>query len=379
MNMKKVGIVGTYGRIDGCAFLNTDKLLSKVGQNTGNLLFQYAVTNAIKEEKVIIGTDVPWDVELVKETCRVIVIPSANFIREGFDFSGFVDFLDNTGLPLVFLGLGAQAKDYQQTEFDFHPSIEKLIHLVKERCVTAGLRGSFTKNLLERFGVTNTEIIGCPTNFINQNEKFIENLEKKWNRDIFSFVATGDEPWPSDLTKRDAERQMIQWISEGNGIYLQQSVAPFIRYARQNNSSQTESVPEHHEESLRASIAPDMSTTQFRAFVATKMRLYYSVDQWMEDSARFDFSIGLRLHGNMAAWQSGTPAIWIYHDSRTRELAETMCLPHISHTDFLAKNSLTELRDSIDFSFEKYSSQRNLLKERYRNILNDAGIKSELN
>lgn len=177
--MKKVGIVGTYGRIDGCAFLNTDKLLSKVGQNTGNLLFQYAVTNAIKEEKVIIGTDVPWDVELVKETCRVIVIPSANFIREGFDFSGFVDFLDNTGLPLVFLGLGAQAKDYQQTEFDFHPSIEKLIHLVKERCVTAGLRGSFTKNLLERFGVTNTEIIGCPTNFINQNEKFIENLEKK--------------------------------------------------------------------------------------------------------------------------------------------------------------------------------------------------------
>ncbi|MBE3724689.1 polysaccharide pyruvyl transferase family protein [Vibrio parahaemolyticus] len=172
---------------------------------------------------------------------------------------------------------------------------------------------------------------------------------------------------------------MIQWISEGNGIYLQQSVAPFIRYARQNNSSQTESVPEHHEESLRASIAPDMSTTQFRAFVATKMRLYYSVDQWMEDSARFDFSIGLRLHGNMAAWQSGTPAIWIYHDSRTRELAETMCLPHISHTDFLAKNSLTELRDSIDFSFEKYSSQRNLLKERYRNILNDAGIKSELN
>ncbi|TOL44139.1 polysaccharide pyruvyl transferase family protein, partial [Vibrio parahaemolyticus] len=145
-------------------------------------------------------------------------------------------------------------------------------------------------------------------------------------------------------------------------------------YARQNNSSQTELVPEHHEESLRASIAPDMSTTQFRAFVATKMRLYYSVDQWMEDSARFDFSIGLRLHGNMAAWQSGTPAIWIYHDSRTRELAETMALPHISHMDYLKIDSLEQLRNKVDFSFSQYGKRRKLLKDRYKKILDDAGI-----
>jgi hypothetical protein len=373
--MKKVGVVGTRGRIDGCSFLSTNELLNKVGQNTGNLLFQYAVCNSIDEDIVVIGTDIPWDLKTVQETCRIIVVPCANFIRENFDFTGFVDFLDKTDLPLVFLGLGAQAKDYNQTEFNFHPSIHKLMKLVQEKCITAGLRGAFTQNLLKTFGVTNTEIIGCPTNFINKDPDFVNKLETKWDKEIFSFVATGDEPWPKDLTKRDAERKMIDWVDKGNAVYLQQSVAPFIKYARQNNPYQVEEVPEHHEDSLRKAIAPQMSINEFRGFVATKMRLYYAVDQWMEDSARFDFSIGLRLHGNMAAWQSGTPAIWIYHDSRTRELAETMALPRISHTDFLECQSIEELKSKVGFNAKEYKEKREILKSRYMKILNEAGVK----
>jgi hypothetical protein len=376
--MKKVGIVGTYGRVDGCSFLSTNELLNKVGQNTGNLLFQYAVANSISEDKVLIGQDIPWDVKLVKETCRVIVIPSANFVRENFDFSGFVDFLDKTELPLVFLGLGAQAKDYEQTEFDFHPSIIKLLQLVKERCKIAGLRGEFTQRLLAKFDVTNTEIIGCPTNFINKDPDFIAKLENKWNKPVFSFIATGDEPWPKDPLKRDAERQMIDWVNRGYGLFLQQSVEPFIKYARQNNPYQNAEVPDHHESSLRKTLAPNMTDEEFRGFIATKLRLYYSIDQWMEDSARMDFSIGLRLHGNMAAWQAGTPAIWVYHDSRTRELAETMVLPHMSHVEFLQTSSIEEMKRSTNFSFDDYFEKRQTLRNSLIKILEVNDIKHVL-
>jgi hypothetical protein len=373
--MKKVGIVGTYGRIDGCSFMSTDKLLNRVGQNTGNLLFQYAVANAVDEDKIIIGNDIPWDIKLVQEKCRVIVIPCANFIRENFDFSGFVNFLEKTELPLVFLGLGAQAKNYEQTDFDFHPSIIKLLNLVKERCKIAGLRGEFTQRLLEKFGVTNTEIIGCPTNFINRGPDFVAKLENKWKKPVFSFIATGDEPWPKDPSKRDAERQMIGWVNKGYGLFLQQSVEPFIKYARQNNPYQNAEVPEHHEESLRKSLAPEMTNEEFRGFIATKLRIYYSVDQWMEDSARMDFSIGLRLHGNMAAWQSGTPAIWIYHDSRTRELAETMALPHMSHIEFLEMNSVEQMKDRVEFKFEDYEEKRESLSSKFSEIFSSSDIK----
>ena len=261
--MKKVGVVGTYGRIDNCAFLSTDALLKKVGQNTGNLLFQYSVCRLIEEDVKVIGIDLSWDVEKVKEECRLLVIPSANFIREDFDFSGFVDFLEATELPLVFVGLGAQAKDYSQKDFDFHPSIHKLMWLLKERAQVSGLRGEFTQNLLEKFGVLNTVITGCPTNFLNTDPNIHSKLEAKWNKRVFSFLATGDEPWPKDLMKREAERKMISWVAERNGIFIQQSVEPFIKYARQSNCYQTEVVPEHHEDSLRQSIAPQMSNEEF--------------------------------------------------------------------------------------------------------------------
>lgn len=376
--MKKIGVVGTHGRVDGCSFLDTDELLRKVGANTGNLLFQYAVCNLLDEDYVVVGEDLPWDVKTVQEQCRVLVIPSANFVRENFDFSGFVDFLDKTDLPLVFLGLGAQAKNYEQTEFNFHESIDKLLDLIKRKSKKVALRGAFTNKVLQERGVKSGVITGCPTNFINRDVEFIDKLKAKWSQEAFSFVATGDEPWPSDLTKRDAERKMIEWVVNGNGLYLQQSVAPFIKYARQRNPYQTSQVPAHHEASLKNALAPYMSDKEFRGFVATKMRLYYSVDQWMEDSARVDFSIGLRLHGNMAAWQSGTPAIWVYHDSRTRELAETMALPHLSHLEFMEYDSLDDLRENTCFDFENYREVREVLRTNLVSVLEAHDIAHKL-
>ncbi len=373
--MKKVGIVGTRGLIPGSAFLETDDLLNRVGANTGNLLFQYAVNKLVDETSIVIGQDIGWDVQTVREQCRVIVIPSANFIRENFDFSGFVNFLERTELPLVFLGLGAQAKDYSQTEFDFHPSILKLIDLLKERSELVSLRGEFTKGLLESYGVSTGIVTGCPTNFINNDINFIDKLEAKWNKDVFSFVATGDEPWPKSPQKVEAERKMVEWVAKGNGIFLQQSVAPFIKYARQSNPYQSEEVPEHHESSLRKSLAPWMTDEEFRAFVAVKMRLYYCVDQWMEDSSRFDFSIGLRLHGNMAAWQACTPAVWVYHDSRTQELSETMALPSMGVESFLSCASIEDMKAKVDFDFESYSQRRAALWNSFSNIFSANGIK----
>lgn len=377
---KVVGVVGTRGYVKGFPFMSTDALLNKVGQNTGNLLFQYAVCNAINEEFVVIGEneDIGWDIEKIKNNCRILVIPSANFIRENFDFSGFINFLDSTGLPLVFIGLGVQANDYTQTEFNYHPSIHKLFELLKERCVLTGVRGEFTKKILEKYGVTNTVITGCPTNFLNPDPNLPDILETKWSQLITSFIATGDEPWPKDSTKLNAERQMLSWVRERNGIYVQQSVAPLIKYMRRNNSYQIEDVPEHHEESLRKALLPDMTNLEFRGFAATRMRVFYSVEQWLEDAARFDFSIGLRLHGNMVAWQSGTPAIWIYHDSRTRELAETMCLPHISHHKYLEMNNLEELREKIDFSFDKYKLKREELRNNLIRVYQESGVSTKL-
>ena len=87
----------------------------------------------------------------------------------------------------------------------------------------------------------------------------------------------------------------------------QQSVPAFMEYIRRDNPYAATTIPEPREEALRRALMPSATLDQFRDYLASKLRVYFSVSQWMEDSAKYDFSLGLRLHGNMVAFQSAVP------------------------------------------------------------------------
>lgn len=372
--VKGLAFIGTTGRIAGCSFMDTGELLGRVGANTGNLVFQYAVAQSIRDRLEIIGLDLPWDPARVRERCRALVVPAANFIREGFDLTGFVDFLDRTQLPIVMLGLGAQADSYSKTSFDLHPSILRLLDLLRERSTLVGVRGPFTADVLASLGVSNVKVIGCPSNFLNPDEELPLRLARKWNEPPEVVATTGDEPWPKNLQKREAERRLIELTLKHGGVYVQQSVEPFVRALRNRNPYQASGVETELVDSLRRSLAPMLSLGEFQGFLSSRVRLYFDVDQWLEDAARFSLSIGLRLHGNMVPLQSGCPAIWIHHDARTKELAETMALPQLSLDAFLQASTLTEIRNRVNFDMDRYATTRRSLRLAYCEVLESAGI-----
>lgn len=375
MSEKAIAMMGTRGYVDGISFKSTTELMRSVGDNTGNLVFQYACFSLIEEKKLIVGLDIPWDVAHLRRTCRALVIPSANFIRERFDMTGFVQFLEKTELPLVFLGLGAQASDYCQRGFALHPSIHRLIALMKERSSMVSVRGLYTQEVLDGFGVSQTVITGCPSNFINPDENLPDVIMRKLQGKLSSFITHGDEPWPKDPIKQLVERRLAAWTQQGAGMQSQQSVPVFMTFIRRNNPYSQEQPGEHLQESLRKALMPDVTPQQFIDYLATKLRVYFSVPQWMEDSSKYDFSVGLRLHGNMVAWQAGTPALWIHHDSRTRELAEVMALPSLDVATFLDKcNTVTEAWKRTEFNVENYRLRRSLLRRSLDEVLASAGI-----
>lgn len=371
---KSLAFVGTTGRVPGCSFMDTSELLGRVGANTGNLVFQYAVARSIRDPLEVLGLDLPWDPRLVRERCRALVVPAANFVREGFDLTGFVDFLDKTQLPIVMLGLGAQADNYAKKAFDLHPSIHRLLGLLRERSELVGVRGPFTAEVLASLGVHNVRVVGCPSNFLNPDEDLPQHLARKWQEEPIVVATTGDEPWPKNPQKRSAERRLIEMTLEHGGVYVQQSVDPFVRALRNRNPYQTKGVDADLVDSLRRSLAPMLSAREFQGFLASRVRLYFDVDQWLEDAARFSLSIGLRLHGNMVPFQSGCPAVWVHHDARTNELAETMALPHLSLDEFLAADSLGEIRSRVDFDMERYAATRISLRQAYCEVLERSGV-----
>ena len=374
--MKKVGIIGTRGKVSKAFGMGTDQLLHSVGANTGNLVFQYSVYNTISEDRIVIGVDIPWDVNQVKENCRVIVVPAANFIREGADFTSMTNFLEQVDLPLVVVGLGVQAKDYNKKIFDLHSSTLRLLELFKERCKTIGLRGEYSAEILSSMGVNNIEVIGCPSNFLNPDVGLPDKIIKKASSDVEVISATGDEPWPSNSLKRDAERKLLTLVQEFSGTYVIQSVQPFVKVLRDRNIYQKSEEEEEERlfDSLREALMPHLSTREFRRFARSRFRIYVDVDQWLEEASRFDFSVGLRLHGNMVPFQAGTPAVWVAHDARTQELSEVMSLPHVSVSDFLNINHIQELKEVALEYLPLYRNKRTILLERYVRIFEENEI-----
>ena len=367
---KFVAISGTDGSVPRVFSKSSTEAIKAVGNNCGNLLFQYAACQLIDVPYKLLGRDISWDPNFVNENASHLVVPSANFLREGFDFSGFVGFLKKIKIPLVFLGLGAQANDFNQTKFDFHPSIVEFIDILREQAVGISVRGEFTQRVLETFGIKHSRVTGCPSNFINTNPDFCKLISQKYQQPLDCFIYNADEPWPKNKKKSDVEKLLIEWCLSSGGVMVQQAVPAMIEYLRRNNIHSNQNLNPDFEEKLSRALMPNVPINEFQDFINLRTRNYFSVQQWMEDASRFNFSVGLRLHGNMIAWQSGTPSLWIYHDARTQELVETMELPRISLDEILNKcNSIQEARDYFYFNSERYSQRRTFLKSELDQVL----------
>jgi len=367
---KFVAVCGTNGSVPEVFSKSTEEAVKAVSNNCGNLLFQYAACQLIKSPTKLVGKDISWDPHFINENAGSLVVPSANFLREGFDFSGMVSFLRKIKIPLFFLGLGAQANDLSQTTFDFHPSVFELIEILREQAVGISVRGEFTQRVLQSFGVNHSLVTGCPSNFINPISNFPELISKKYDQPLDCFIYNADEPWPKNPNKKLVEKLIVNWCLSSNGIMVQQAVPQMIQYLRRNNVFSEPKVKSNFEEKLARSLMPDKPINEFQDFINLRTRTYFTVHQWMEDTSKFNFSIGLRLHGNMIAWQSGTPALWIYHDARTQELVETMELPRVSLHNFLDKcKSIEEARDYFNFEPNKYNERRKYLRSQLDKVL----------
>ena len=377
--MKGIGLLGTKGHVENVYLKTSAQAMRAVGDNTGNLVFEHAVYHMITEKKYIIGDDIPWDMGAIREHCRVIVVPSANHIREDFDLTPFVEFLDRVQLPLVFIGLGAQADNFEKSRFDLHPSILKLIDLVKERAKMVSIRGHYTARVLNSFGIGNVKVTGCPSNFMNPDPLLPDRIAARLEGKMRSFITHGDEPWPLIKEKQDVEKLLATWTMAGAAMQSQQSVPDFMEFIRRNNPYSATNVPESREEALREALMPTATMDQFRDYLAAKLRVYFSVSQWMEDSSKYDFSLGLRLHGNMIAWQVGVPSLWLSHDSRTQELANVMAVPNMNYLEFLEKcKTVSDAWACVKFDKEAYRRRRADLARGLNTVLASEDIKNNL-
>lgn len=339
------------------------------GHNTGNLLIGNGLFRQLRCDKVE-AYRYAMTPEYVEENFDQVVIAAANFLFPGFDFTPVSSFLDKIKLPVFMVGLGAQLPS-AQSELDNIPAgTWRLIKIASERSHSIGVRGYFTAEQLDKHGISNLQVTGCPSLYTS----LVPSVRLRRTSDIgMTTVLNGSRNVVGhSLSKEDATRVERQLLRTG--------LARSLPYVFQNEQPEMQIVsgedPTDHIPSLR-SLAKFFETDvdALVGYWQKHGKLFFSIQEWFEWIKAYDFSVGTRFHGNVAALLNGVPAVVLTHDSRTKELCEFAAIPHASVSD-VQELDLQRLYDEANFDL--FESRYNSLYREYVRFLDNNSIPHQL-
>jgi hypothetical protein len=365
----KLAVLGTRGSVPSASKLSNQEVMNSCGQNTGNLLFQAAVNELFKYDNELYYLDEMGDEESVKyiKTCDYLLMPCADFITFEYDLSGLWERIRWYDVPVIAIGLGVGASFDINRLSEIKPGTLNVINHIKKFGAAIFVRGETTCDALIKMGfdMGRVHVTGCPSNFLSKTSYLIDsfdNRKKTISGDVrnLGFLLFGDRYWIE--SNFDVERHLYRLFRIcSKSEWILQSHEPLIDLVRPGGSDKSFYTLAAYLDYLRICINPNGSMLDLINDIRDRYKLFFDIEQWRNHSLKFDFSLGRRLHGNMVAFQSGVPSLWLVHDARTNELAKLMKLPTISFGDLVDINntmSAARLHELFYENLDTYFSRR---------------------
>lgn len=363
--MKRIAILGRRGRSLRGVFKPTPMRLQECGNNTGNNMFFYAVDNQLAGRK----THVTWESKGpdIERKADVLVVVAANWIYDGFDLGAVARILETTTIPAIVIGLGVQASNEKHV-FNLKPGTERLLKVLRERDITVCARGEFTRKLLQdKWNIGNVIATGCPSNFLNPSLRLGRKMEVRAARPIESAIVSV-EATPSHAA---ANAALLAMLGHLEWKCVLQNPLKYLEILRPSKGQ----LPDDAEADLAAAGLIAGKPGSLRQYVLQRLEALYDAEAWLDFASRYDFSMGTKLHGNMASFQVGVPTVFLGHDVRTRELADIMQVPTVGLKEALELGTPERIWAGTGFSGEAYDERRRELAHRYVSALAGHGIK----
>ena len=296
-----------------------------LGGNNGNYLFSDAVVASLSTPGVEVTCwtleEMLAEVGTLDDRFDQLVLPFANAFRPGYVgyLHDYRTLLSQVQVPVTVLGIGAQSSlDYSIEPLEpLADEVSLFVRAVLEHSPSIGVRGEFTADYLRGLGFSEVEVIGCPSMFTFGPHLPEPSAPGPLGDDArIALNLTPHRPFPPG------------WLDLLVDRY------PRLTYFPQSRKDLAMMMTGDSPDTFVA--APDGFPNRADHRLFTQAAAHYHLDSrtWVEDLAGFDFALGMRIHGNVAAILAGTPAHVVAHDSRTRELAEYFELPH-THLDKL--------------------------------------------
>ena len=289
----KIGLLRNPVRQEG----TLSEKLTDLGENSGNLVFWEALDKLFAPTKLSYG-----DIEGIR-SCEKIIITDLIWIRENSDFSYLEKIIDLNFIPFIPISIGLQSTTYD-IHYHLQENTVRLLHKLEERALL-GVRGDYTAEILNKYGIKNISVIGCPSMYYWKDKNFCVSGIKELGKVSCNFRSFwGKLSVPEKHFLSFCARQNMQFIEQTKWKFLPEQVNDLSYYSYINHWL------------LRQTIFP------------------MSIEEWCNALKNISFSIGGRFHGNVMALWNGIKALFLTVDSRTAELTDYFRLPAISMAKF---------------------------------------------
>ncbi len=368
--IKRIALMATSRSVPDLYAADGNHLFNVLGGNTGNVAFVNAIASHLRGEVNFVS----WDAtaEQLKAAGDIVVIACANQLGSHTDLGKTATNLAQAGLPIIAVGLGAQAdsqaKDAAITE-GTRLWVEVIAAHAPSEKPNIGLRGKYTLEQMQKLGLEAKAVVtGCPSNFTNLNYNYVDAVVEKLGRKPSLIAGAIGHPFSPELAY--IEQQVLNLVDATEGTLIVQHGLSMIRLA----TDEFHNIEPQLLENTRRYFRPNLTMDEFKVWCRRRMIAFGDADHWMAWTKRYDFVVGPRFHGVMLAIQAGVPAGCIAHDSRTLEMCQTMEVP-VRMFDTIKEPLTTEnLHKQFAFDPAKYRSTRASLATQYRSILEGAGL-----
>lgn len=341
------------------------------GENAGNMIHARAPQRMFDRRLTIEYNTQPWLLwgeksyaDFVNKHCDHLIVTMANTMWVNKDFSEkyrrFQRMLELYDVPITIFGLGVRSPVEDLTDAWLPQTAVDLLKYLEERAAPIGVRGEFTKQVLEKLaGVTKVQVTGCPS-FFSEPAAFqrLRNNLTKGKPGVFSYSGTKYE--------RPEERALLLRTLKNDGVYIEPTNADNHRAHLRAMKRQDLRMPEYLLENghvagegnaAELALDPSLQATrkEWELFFRNQYRMFRNPEDWMQMNREVvSHTFGTRFHVNMASILSGTPATWVTHDSRTRELARFFHVPNVSLEDSatMAPEDFQQVSSNYDEMFD---------------------------
>ena len=292
-----------------------------LGQNTGNLLFMSAL------RRIFPAAVFPHDYRargIDVAAFRYIVTSDLIWINPNECFPALEQLLDDTAAPVIPISVGLQAPSYD-FPFPLHPRTVRLLSRLQERALL-GARGEYTAEVLAAHGIRNVQPVGCPSLYWPMRRSF--RVERRagggpcagGEAGAGGEVGAGGEALCAAANFRTfygastpAERAFLRWCARYGLRFVEQTQLPLTA-------------------DFWGGAGEDFA--RVRAYLDVRRALFAGEKEWRAAMAAYDFSIGMRFHGNVMAVRAGVPALFLRHVSRTADMIDFFRLPSMESERF---------------------------------------------